>query len=194
MALSLSTLTSLWWAVNPNIYNKTNVGVGIRPTLARWDRYFGFSSSSVFGSCQHAPVPTQNRHVRANAFTPRLARCSPSRPALLCCRAATCLSSTRAAVRKTHVLLTTDAVTDHGREDTQRGLELQNVALSYMNVHKPLLSVKSIGIDDTGPGFTWYRADTKFLHYHSLLVLGRVTKHGQGATPAGGPDINPSLP
>lgn len=92
------------------------------------------------------PISTQNRHVRANAapFTSCLAHCSSCCPALPCCRAATCLSSTRAAVRKTHVLLTTDALTDHGREDAQRGLELlnsskQNVALSYVNVHTPLL-------------------------------------------------------
>lgn len=34
------------------------------------------------------------------------------------------------------------------------------VALSYVNVHKLRLSVKSIGI--TAPLFTWYRIDVKF--------------------------------
>lgn len=59
------------------------------------DRYFSFSHSSTFRSCQLAPVESNNRHVCADTALVYILLCtlctSPC-PALLSCRAVTWLS------------------------------------------------------------------------------------------------------
>lgn len=109
-----------------------NISITIGSIPTERVRYFRLSSSLTFSSHQTGTVLSKDRQIPANTLFSHLALHTflllPCSAVLWSCDS----SALRAAVTETQVLLTTDAITDHGREGTvQPGV----VALFYMKVY-----------------------------------------------------------
>lgn len=91
-----------------------------------WDQYFSGSSSSKFSRL--SPISSKNRHVLANtAPFPSFMAYRASPPPLFCSAVVPSCDSAAisAAVRETHVLHTTDVITDHRRDKATQSFLLQ---------------------------------------------------------------------
>lgn len=95
------------------LIQNTNIGIGKRRRLLWRGRFFNLSSSSVFSHCKCMQFHKWIDRSVQNPFTSCITAFTPSHES--------------AAVRRTRVLLTTDVITDHGRE--KRGAQSELILL-----------------------------------------------------------------